>query len=424
MSDLLLTAYGGSILGPIAQFLGWIMDKIYVFLANLGIENIALTIIIFTFFIYICMFPLTYKQQKFAVLTRKMQPEMKVIQDKYKGSRDQATMQKQQEETQALYDKYGISPTGSCIYMLIQMPILFALYRVFYNVPAYITSVKNVFSSLVEGIMATDGYADKMQTIYESANLRLQTTPDFTSSDSSAVSDFIVDVLYKLSSSGWQDVTSSFPDLTSSIDSVIAKLEKINYLFVLNISDTPLNLIKSGWASDSKNFVLIICALLIPVLSYLTQMANIKLTPQSTEGQSEQMAAQMKTMNLMMPLMSLFICFTVPVGLGLYWIAGAVVRIIQQYFLNKHFEKIDLESIIEKNKDKAAAKAEKRGIRQAQIYEAARMSTKSSMSDKANLVKNNEEALKAADELRAKASSNSLASKANLVKEFNEKNNK
>ena len=218
MSALLLTAYGGSILGPIAQFLGWIMDKIYVFLANLGIENIALTIIIFTFFIYICMFPLTYKQQKFAVLTRKMQPEMKVIQDKYKGSRDQATMQKQQEETQALYDKYGISPTGSCIYMLIQMPILFALYRVFYNVPAYITSVKNVFSSLVEGIMATDGYADKMQTIYESANLRLQTTPDFTSSDSSAVSDFIVDVLYKLSSSGWQDVTSSFPDLTSSIE--------------------------------------------------------------------------------------------------------------------------------------------------------------------------------------------------------------
>jgi YidC/Oxa1 family membrane protein insertase len=139
------------------------------------------------------------------------------------------------------------------------------------------------------------------------------------------------------------------------------------------------------------------------------------------------MAAQMKTMNLMMPLMSLFICFSVPVGLGLYWIAGALVRVVQQYFLNKHFEKIDLESIIEKNKDKAAAKAEKRGIRQAQIYEAARMSTKSSstsMTDKANLVKDNSEALKNAEEFRSKASSNSLAAKANLVKEFNEKNNK
>ena len=425
MSDLFLTAYGGSILGPIAKLLGWIMDKIYVFLANIGIENIALTIFVFTVFIYVCMFPLTYKQQKFAVLTRKMQPEMKAIQDKYKGARDQESMQKQQMETQALYDKYGISPTGSCVYMLIQMPILFALYRVFYNVPAYITSVKDVFGNLVSGIMATDGFADKMQAIYEGSKLNLQTVPDFTSTDNTVVSNFIVDVLYKLPSSGWEAVSNAFPDLVSSIDSVIAHLEKINYLFVLNISDTPLNLIKTGWAADSKDFVLIICAILIPVISYLTQMANIKLTPQSTEGQSEQMAAQMKTMNLMMPLMSLFIAFTVPVGLGLYWIAGAVVRIVQQYFLNKHFEKIDLESIIEKNKDKAAAKAEKRGIRQAQIYEAARMSTKTtSMADKANLVKDNEEALKSAGELRAKASSNSLAAKANLVKEFNEKNNK
>ncbi|SET29686.1 YidC/Oxa1 family membrane protein insertase [Pseudobutyrivibrio sp. C4] len=423
MSDLFLTAYGGSILGPIAKVLGWIMDKIYVFLAGLGVENIALTILVFTILIYVCMFPITYKQQKFAVLTRKMQPEMKAIQDKYKGSRDQATMQKQQEETQALYDKYGISPTGSCVYMLIQMPILFALYRVFYNVPAYIGSVKNIFTELVNGIVATDGFATTMQTIYDESGIRLQQTPEFASADPDAVSNFIVDVLYKLPASGWAEVTDKFPSLSSSIDSVVAKLEQINYLFILNISDTPLNLVKTGWAG--KDFGLIIAALMIPLLSYLSQLATIKLMPTNTEGQSDQMAQQMKTMNLMMPLMSLFIGFTVPVGLVFYWIVGGVVRITQQYFLNKHFEKIDLESIIEKNKDKAAAKAEKRGIRQAQIYEAARMSTKSSsMADKANLVKNNEEALNAANELRAKANANSLAAKANLVKDFNEQNNK
>ena len=423
MSDLFLTAYGGSILGPIAKVLGWIMDKIYVFLAGLGIENIALTILIFTILIYVCMFPITYKQQKFAVLTRKMQPEMKAIQDKYKGSRDQATMQKQQEETQALYDKYGISPTGSCVYMLIQMPILFALYRVFYNVPAYIGSVKNIFTELVNGIVATDGFATTMQTIYDESGIRLQQTPEFASADPDAVSNFIVDVLYKLPASGWAEVADKFPSLSSSIDSVVAKLEQINYLFILNISDTPLNLVKTGWAG--KDFGLIIAALMIPLLSYLSQLATIKLMPTNTEGQSDQMAQQMKTMNLMMPLMSLFIGFTVPVGLVFYWIVGGVVRITQQYFLNKHFEKIDLESIIEKNKDKAAAKAEKRGIRQAQIYEAARMSTKSSsMADKANLVKNNEEAINAANELRSKANPNSLAAKANLVKDFNEQNNK
>ena len=424
MSELLLTAYNGSILGPIAKVLGWFMDKIYILLSALGFQSIALTIIVFTFFIYICMFPLTYQQQKFAVLQRKMQPEMKAIQDKYKGKKDQASMQAQQNEIQSLYDKYGISQVGSCGFMLIQMPILFALYRVFYNVPAYISSVKNIFTDLVSGIMATDGFANKMQDVFENSGVK-NLNPTFSGSDTSVISDSIIDVLYKLPTSGWEAVTASFPDLASSVDTVVAKLEKINYLFMLNISDTPLNLIKDGWSASNKNFALIVCALLIPVFSYLSQLANIKLTPTSTEGQSEQMAQQMKTMNLMMPLMSLFIAFSVPVGLGLYWIAGAVVRVIQQYFLNKHFEKIDLESIIEKNKEKAAAKAEKRGIRQAQIYEAARMSTKSSsMADKANLVNSESEALKKADEFRAKANSNSLAAKANLVKEFNEMNNK
>lgn len=421
MTEFFLTAYNGSILGPIAKVLGWFMDKIYIFLANVcHVESIALTIFIFTIFIYLCLFPLTYKQQKFSVLTRKMQPEMKVIQDKYKDRRDQTSMQAQQEETQALYDKYGISPTGSCIYLLIQMPILFALYRVFYNVPAYISSVKDIFTELVDGIVSTDGFASTMQTIYDNANLT-NVAVDFTSTDTTTLSDYCIDVLYKLPTSGWEALASAFPNLTDSINTVITKLENINYLFVLNISDTPWNLIKSGWSV--KDFVLIICALLIPVVSYLTQVANIKLTPQATD-QNDQMAQQMKTMNLMMPLMSLFICFTVPVGLGLYWIAGALVRIVQQYFLNKHFEKIDLESIIEKNKEKAAQKAEKRGIRQAQIYEAARMSTKKTMSEKANISSDKADILNKADELRSKASAGSLAAKANLVKDFNEKNNK
>ena len=424
MSEIFLTAYNGSILGPIAKGLGWIMDRIYVLLAAIGVENIALTIFIFTIVIYLLMFPLTYKQQKFAVLQRKMQPEMKAIQDKYKGKKDQASMQAQQNETQALYDKYGVSMAGSCGYMLIQMPILFALYRVFYNVPAYISSVKGIFSNLVTGIMATDGYSDTMQKIYDAAKLHLQITPDFGAKDKTVVSDFIVDTLYKLPNDGWDMLASNFSGLSDLVSSTHAALDKINYLFILNISDTPLNLIKDGWFASHKNFALIICALLVPVVSYITQMLNIKLTQSASTGQNDAMAQQMKTMNIMMPLMSFFIAFSVPVGLGLYWIAGAIVRVIQQYFLNKHFEKIDLESIIEANKEKAAAKAEKRGIRQAQIYNAANMSTKKTMTEKANLVNASDDVLKKAEEFRANASDGSLASKANLVKQFNEQNNK
>ena len=175
MTELFLTAYNGAFLGPIAKALGFLMNWIYIFQSKvLHINNVALTILLFTIFIYIVLYPLTYRQQKFSVLSQKMNPELNKVREKYKGKKDQASMAAMQEETQSVYDKYGISPTGSCVYMLIQMPILFALYRVFYNVPAYISSVKNIFTDLVSGIMATDGFADKMQTIYDNSGIRFK----------------------------------------------------------------------------------------------------------------------------------------------------------------------------------------------------------------------------------------------------------
>ena len=88
MGNILLTPYDGAFLGPIAKFLGWILDIIYVFFSkNFGIENAALSIVILTILIYTLMFPMTFKQQKFTVLQRKMQPELKAIQDKYKNKK-------------------------------------------------------------------------------------------------------------------------------------------------------------------------------------------------------------------------------------------------------------------------------------------------------------------------------------------------
>ena len=427
MTELYLTAYDGAFLGPIAKALGWIMDKIYVFLSTVcHIDSIALTIIVFTVFIYLCLFPLTYKQQKFSVLTKKMQPELNAIQKKYKNKKDTVSMQAQQEETQMVYDKYGVSPMGSCIQMLVQMPILFALYRVFWNVPAYISSVKDIFTDVVNGIMATDGYAGTMEALYKSAGLK--NVAFHADATGTAMSNSIIDVLYKLSESGWEALADSFPNLSDSIATTAANLKDINYMFILNISDTPWNLIKTAWAD--KYWILLIAALLVPIVSYLGQVINMKLMPTAQDtgsgnAQADQMAQQMKTMNTMMPLMTLFIAFTCPVGLVLYWTMGSVVRIVQQYFLNKHFEKINLDDIIEKNKEKAEKKKEKRGIRQAQIYEAAKMNTKSnSMASKANISSDKVEALNKAEEARAHAASGSMASKANLVKDFNERNNK
>ena len=126
------------------------------------IESIPLAIFVMTILIYMCLLPLTIKQQKFSKLSQKMQPEIQAIQNKYKNRKDQESMMAMNEETQLIYEKYGISPTGSCVQMFIQMPILLALYRVFYNVPAYVGSVRASYTGLVDGIMKSDGFVNKL----------------------------------------------------------------------------------------------------------------------------------------------------------------------------------------------------------------------------------------------------------------------
>lgn len=437
MSDILLTAYPGSILGPIAKLLGILMDWIYSGISNITggrVESVVLSIVIITIIIYMCLLPLTIKQQKFSKLSQKMQPEMQAIQAKYKNKKDQASMMAMQEETQLLYQKYGISPMGSCVQMLIQMPILFALYRVFYNIPAYLSGVKGSFTGLVDSIQQTSGYQDTLVSLMEKYNV--VTSSGLNASNAASkladasggtLSNYIIDILYKLPSKGWDALMDGkfFDGIQSAVEKTHDALLHFNYFLGLNISDTPWYIIKSNFTDKPDKWLLfVILALLIPVLSYLTQMINIKLMPQATNG-NDQMANQMKMMNLMMPLMSLFICFTVPVGLGIYWICSALVRGIQQFFVNRHIENLDLEVVMAKNEEKAKKKRKKMGLSEDYIKKAAQIKTKS-IDNKANVSVSagTEEKLAKAAEYKANAKSGSLASKANMVKEFNERNSR
>ena len=437
MSDILLTAYPGSILGPIAKLLGILMDWIYSGISNITggrVESVVLSIVIITIIIYMCLLPLTIKQQKFSKLSQKMQPEMQAIQAKYKNKKDQASMMAMQEETQLLYQKYGISPMGSCVQMLIQMPILFALYRVFYNIPAYLSGVKGSFTGLVDSIQQTSGYQNTLVSLMEKYNVVTSSGLNASNAASKladasgdALSNYIIDILYKLPSKGWDALMDGkfFDGIQSAVEKTHDALLHFNYFLGLNISDTPWYIIKSNFTDKPDKWLLfVILALLIPVLSYLTQMINIKLMPQATNG-NDQMASQMKMMNLMMPLMSLFFCFTVPVGLGIYWICSALVRGIQQFFVNRHIENLDLEAVMAKNEEKAKKKREKMGLSEDYIKKAAQIKTKS-IDSKANVSASadTEEKLAKAAEYKANAKAGSLASKANMVKEFNERNSR
>lgn len=437
MSDILLTAYPGSILGPIAKLLGMLMDWIYSGISNITggrVESVVLSIVIITIIIYMCLLPLTIKQQKFSKLSQKMQPEMQAIQAKYKNKKDQASMMAMQEETQLLYQKYGISPMGSCVQMLIQMPILFSLYRVFYNIPAYLSGVKGSFTGLVDSIQQTSGYQDTLVSLMEKYNVVTSSGLNASNAASKladasgdALSNYIIDILYKLPSKGWDALMDGkfFDGIQSAVEKTHDALLHFNYFLGLNISDKPWYIIKSNFTDKPDKWLLfVILALLIPVLSYLTQMLNIKLMPQATNG-NDQVASQMKMMNLMMPLMSLFFCFTVPVGLGIYWICSALVRGIQQFFVNRHIENLDLEAVMAKNEEKAKNKRKKMGLSEDYIKKAAQIKTKS-IDSKANVSASadTEEKLAKAAEYKANAKAGSLASKANMVKEFNERNSR
>lgn len=419
MNGIVLTTSDSLIIGNIAKFMGFIMNGIYdaiSYITGGRVENIALCIVLLTLLIYLCLLPLTIKQQKFSKLNQAMQPEMKKIQEKYKGKTDQNSRMAMNEEMQAIYDKYGVSPMGSCLQLFIQMPILFALYRVFYNVPAYMSSVKDSFADTVSVITSTEGHATILQdllTKYPVRSLQI----DF-SATGDKLNNFIIDFIYKLPKEGWVELREKFPDISSSI---VDHVDKINNLFGLNISDNPWHIIQTSWSDKAFGFVIL--ALLIPILSYVTQLINIKMAPAASSDPNDQMARQMKTMNLLMPLMSFFICFSVPVGLGFYWIVGAVIRTVQMIVINHHIKNLDLNKIIEKNKEAAAKKREKRGIYENQIREAAQMRTRT-LNGKANASTDaaKEAELEKAKAARTNAKPGSMAAKANLVKEFNERN--
>ena len=142
MTGLFLTRNATPILSQFAAILGWLIERIFDLLYSMGTPSVGLAIILFTIVVYTLMIPLTYKQQKFARMSVRMNPEIQAIQKKYQGKQDQVSMVKMQDEMKAVYAKYGTSQTGSCLPLLIQLPVLLAVYRVVYAIPAYVDKVK------------------------------------------------------------------------------------------------------------------------------------------------------------------------------------------------------------------------------------------------------------------------------------------
>ena len=346
--NVILTTYQGAILGPIARVLGYILQALYALLSNFGIENTGICMILFTFLVNGLMMPMQIKQQKFSKMSMIMNPEIQAIQKKYKNKKDQASQQKMSLETQAVYQKYGVSPASGCLPMLITFPILFALYRVIYNIPAYVPQVYEIYSGLAEQVKNAGVSVEQLSKMVSSTTYVV--TNAVTAAKESNNISYFVDVLGQFNASAWEQLAAKCPDLKTAIMEVADKSKHINSFLGLNIADTP----------GIKNI-----SILIPILSVVTQILSMKISMAGTEqpdASDNPTAQSMKTMNNVMPFISGLMCFMFPIGVGIYWVAGNVFRIFQALGINLYFSKLDMDAEMAKNVEKNKKRMEKMGI--------------------------------------------------------------
>lgn len=440
---ILLTQRDG-IIGPIAKLFGFIMNAIFEALSFIRIENIGLCIILFTIMIYMLMLPMQIKQQKFSRISAVMNPEIQAINKKYANKKDQASMYKMQEETKLVYEKYGTSPTGGCLGSLIQLPFLFALWPVVQNIPAYVKGLKDAYNQfeLIDKIKATEGYQKILENFVSNNKI-------FIEADKIKGTNSIVDILYKLQDNTWDGLAEAFPKLSDTIEQTQEYIKGFNYFptssFGINIGETPSAMFSEAIANGFSiaTIGLIIVAVLIPVLAGFTQWLSVKISQNAMQTQNNKkqednaMVQQMNTMMKIMPLMSVFFCFTMPSGLGLYWITSAVVRTVQQVFINRSLNKKTIDQIVEENLKKAAKKREKSKKADGKnINNMATMYTRRIEEMKAEAIAEAEKQEKekqrrkeivenaASPKRTSNAKPGSLAAKANMVSEYNNRNNK
>ena len=341
MTFLAASAYANwPVIKQLAWLLGYLMRGIFWVLSNIGIVNVGVCIIVFTFITRMLMYPLTVKQQKMMKLNAVVMPEIQALQKKYQGkNRDQQAMLRMQGEQQAIYDKYGYSMTGGCLPSLMTLPLMFALYPVVYDITTYV------------------------------------------------------------------------PELANYNESVIYNFLGINLMEVPGLRLHPI--------------------ILIPILAGVSQFISTKLMmakQPNMDNSDNPAASSMKMMNYMMPIMSVVLCISLPAFLGLYWITQSVVLVLQQLVVNKHLSRYTVEDIIKSNIEKKNKKRAKKGL--PPLNEKATINARKIQQQNAAEKTIDKEARDAkiresTEYYRSKSGgSGSLAAKANMVREYNEKHKK
>lgn len=460
----------------IANIMGFIMNIFYEVIDKFGIGKISICIIAFTIIVKLLMLPISIKQQKSMKLNSVIMPEIQAIQKKYANKKDNDSLMRQQAELNAVYQKYGTSPTGGCLPMLIQMPILFALYAVMACMPNYIHDIQDMYNDgVISYVIGADEESGKLdyhtikelkdiknlqdtllkekednalselvtvyfgkdsdyddekieQTVYDSftsafSNLfgkqstwtvvetafddaieTIQTLKAIPEKDWSSLEQEKLQKYADYTDSEWDAMIADYQNIRIKMEDNRSEIKEAYSFFTIDLSASPANGVK--------------IAIIIPILSALAQLLNMKLSmsnqQNSGNGTADSMMSSMKVMSYSMCVVSAILCYTFPAGLGLYWVVSSLAQCVIQVILNYKFSKLDADTIIKESMEKANKKREKAGLPPNTISTAASVNTR-------NYKVQQPENVSSHTEQSSEKKVGSISQKANLAKKYADK---
>ncbi|MHC1749243.1 MAG: membrane protein insertase YidC [Cellulosilyticaceae bacterium] len=328
-------------MGIINNFFGMILNGIFEGVsAVVPTYTLGITIIIFTLVAQLLLTPLKLKQQRTTRAMGRIQPELQKLQKKYKNKSDQQTQAAYSAEMQALYKKHKISPLSGCLPMLIQFPLIIALYNVLRQPSMHIAKLGAIYSNVADTIInKVANYqgllSDTIYKVSQGGAVQYDLTSAVKTSDGLGFSQF----LSQLNTQQWQEFLSKVPtDIQNSLTSLLQQKHSYELFVGVNLVDSPSQLFKSGvWL-----------AIIIPIVAGASTFIFSKITMAASNAMQQngegagQTETMMKMMNIMMPIMTGMFSWSVPSGLALYWISGNIIMMAQQVWVNKMAEKQEL----------------------------------------------------------------------------------
>lgn len=323
------------ILSAIGKIFGMLMYFIY---NTIGLQNYALTLVLITIVYKLILLPLSIKQSKSTQLMQELQPELQRIQERYKNDKE-----KLQEEQMKFYQEKGYNPTAGCLPMLIQFPIIIALFYVIRMPMSYMLDIpaRAVAQMAIESVQSGDLPSDKLNIELrdpktdEITDAYLQEKyQEFTKKDA-YVEIKILDIINRK-----PEIVNNNPYLSQEFKDVLNKFD-LRMFKVFNLGVKPTINPKEIVASPGTYIPPLILLIIAIATTYITSSIMMPQQPQAKgkDGKPVNSGCAGKSMLWMSPLMTLWIGLGTPCGLSVYWTLNNILGFAQQKFINKFYKK-------------------------------------------------------------------------------------